>query len=157
VADTIIFKVKGSSPEPYTIKINFEPFTISCTCQAGYSGFICKHRMSILYGANVNIVDGDISLLPKIEKMIKETVLFDMIEKHENAKKERVKVLKFINNAFKDYREAREDFILKKVKTDKAINKYREALENAIDNGAESEKEVEKTLELLQTVFIRPN
>jgi len=152
----IIFEVQGSAPDPYIIKINFEPFTISCTCTAAENGLLCKHRLGILSGENPGIIKGDVSLLPKIKKMMDETVFSEMLAKYENTKKERINALKRTDYAYKNYREAREDFALKKVKTDRNIEKCRVALETAIDEGIEAEKAVNKTLEVLQTVFVRP-
>ena len=152
----VIYEIQGSAADPYVVNINFEPFTISCTCTAGQSGLICKHRLGILAGEKSGIIKGDISLLPNIKQIVGETVLFDMIKKYDDTRNERKNALKRADYAFKNYKEARENFALKKVKTDRAVIKCREALETAIDENIEAEKAVIKTLELLQTVFIRP-
>ena len=152
----ITYEVQGSAPDPYVVKITFEPFTISCTCTAAISGFLCKHRTEILAGENPGIVNGDLSFLPKIKKAMDETVLSEMLGKYDYVRNEKKNSLKRADYAYKNYREAREDFALKKVKTDRAVIKCKEALETAIDENIEAERAVLKALEALQTVFVRP-
>jgi uncharacterized Zn finger protein len=156
MGDSITYEIQGSSPDPYVVTIGFDPFTISCTCTAAENGWPCKHRIGILSGENSGIVKGDLSLLPKIKSMIAGTVLFEMLAKYDNVRNEKKNAVKRADYAFKNYRESREDFALKKVKTDRNVTKYREALESAIDEDIEAERAVMKALETLQTVFIRP-
>jgi hypothetical protein len=55
---TIIFKVQGSMPDPYTVIFQKAgtDFHASCNCQAGSVGQYCKHRFSILDGKLTGIV-----------------------------------------------------------------------------------------------------
>jgi len=152
----LVYLVQGSSSEPYTVTFYLDPFSISCNCAAGENGIPCKHRISILKGSDPGIIEGDKSFLVKIAKMTKCTNLFKLLDSYDNAKKERINALKRADYAYKNYREAREDFSLKKLKTDKKTEKCREALEFAIDEGIEAEKTVNETLKSLQTVFIKP-
>jgi hypothetical protein len=154
--EQIIYEIQGSVPEPYIVKVSFEPLTISCTCTAAINGLVCRHRTGILSGENPGIIKGDISLLSKIKKTAESTDIFENLGKYENTKNERKKVLKKVESVFKNYREARENLALNKVKTDRAVIKCREALESAIDESIEAEKAVLKDIEVLQTVFIRP-
>jgi hypothetical protein len=133
-----------------------EPFTISCTCTAGENGLPCRHRIGILSGENPGIVSGDVSLLPKIAELVQQTNLFKLLNDYDVAKNQKKNAVKRADYAFKNYREAREDFALKKVKTDRAVTKCREALENVIDQDIEDEKLVKNVLKALQTVFVRP-
>ena len=51
--ESIEFSVQGSAPEPYrvTFEKNGQRLAAFCTCPAGDSGQVCKHRMSILAGS----------------------------------------------------------------------------------------------------------
>lgn len=52
------FFYSGSSSNPYqiTLERNGRNLNVFCTCPAGKSGQICKHRMNILSGNPVNLV-----------------------------------------------------------------------------------------------------
>jgi uncharacterized Zn finger protein len=58
--ETIEFYVQGSALEPYrvTFEKNGQHMAAFCTCPAGDSGQVCKHRMSILAGS-AEAVSGD--------------------------------------------------------------------------------------------------
>ena len=152
----LICLVQGSSPEPYQVIFYPEPFSISCTCQAGTAGTPCKHRLAILSGEDPGITVGDTSFLPKIAEMTKCTNLFHLLDIWEEAKKEKNNARKRTEYAFKVYKEERIKLLLKKVKTDRAVVKTLETLETAIENEAESETASAEALKVLSGVFIRP-
>ena len=154
----ITYEIQGSAPDPYILKISLDPFTISCTCPAALNGLLCKHRLGIVYGkpAGLQIIKGDLSFLPQIHAGLKETDFFDMLKHHDKIKVEKKNALKKADSAYKSYREARENFVLKRVKTDKAVVRCNKAFETAIDESIEAEKVYLETLKPLQAVFIRP-
>jgi len=150
----ITYKIQGSAPHPYLVKINMEPLTIACDCSAGMNGLPCRHRKSILSGENTGIIEGDISHLPKIKKIAESINIFETLKKYDDYGKK--KNLKKLNTPFKNYYEARVALALKKVKTDKAVIKYRMALEAAIDENLEAEKAFLEIDKAVKDVFIRP-
>jgi hypothetical protein len=67
--ETIIFKVQGSAPEPYTttFKRSGNNLTAHCSCPAGEIGQYCKHRLNILNG----IIDGIVSSnVPEVQTVM---------------------------------------------------------------------------------------
>ncbi|MDR0290575.1 MAG: SWIM zinc finger domain-containing protein [Treponema sp.] len=155
-APGLVFFVQGSAPEPYQVIFYPEPFSISCTCQAGVSGIPCKHRIAILSGQNPGIVHGDLSFLPKIVEMTNCTNLFELLNLWEEGRKNKNNAKKRTDYAFKNYREERIRFLLKWVKTNRAVAKTLEALEAAIENEAENEKQIAETLKVISGVFVKP-
>jgi hypothetical protein len=156
MGDKITYEVQGSAPDPYIVILTLKPYRISCTCQAGYSGLPCKHRLAILSGENPGIVKGDISLLPKIAELTKCTNLSELLEAWESARNQKKNAVKRADYAFKNYREAREKYGLKNVKPADMDEKYLEAVANAVDQCVECEKLVQETLKILHTIFIKP-
>lgn len=57
----MIFKVKGSSAEPYEVTFikDGDSLTALCSCPAGEFGNFCKHRLAILDGNGKAIVSGN--------------------------------------------------------------------------------------------------
>ncbi|GHV79157.1 hypothetical protein AGMMS49944_09480 [Spirochaetia bacterium] len=151
-----IYQVQGSSPEPYIIKIDLDNFTISCTCTAAEHGLPCKHRIKILSGENPGIIQGDISLLPKLAQWANGTNIFDIIQTYETAKNELKNAHKKMDYAFKNYRDARIQLLLKQKKNDKAVIRTRDTLEATIDEGLPAEQDLEAIHDELSKVFIRP-
>lgn len=56
--EEIIFKVKGSSLEPYKVTFTKNKNNINafCTCPAGENGQYCKHRFAIMAGDSKAVV-----------------------------------------------------------------------------------------------------
>ncbi len=56
--EKIIFKVRGSDPEPYKVTFTKDNSIVNafCTCRAGINGQYCKHRFSIMAGNNDAVV-----------------------------------------------------------------------------------------------------
>jgi hypothetical protein len=151
----IVYEIQGSAPDPYVVTVNIEPFTMSCTCTAGLNGLPCKHRIGILSGQASGIVKGDISLLAKIAKMAQCTNIFDLLQNYDTAKNQKKNAVKRADYAFKNYREARENCGLKRIKTSKAVERCLAALEDAIEQDVEDEKAVDNALKALRTFFVR--
>jgi hypothetical protein len=66
---TLAFLVQGSQPEPYRVVFTYEEggrLSASCTCRAGQIGQYCKHRMAILSGRPVDIVNGTAANLAEV-------------------------------------------------------------------------------------------
>lgn len=74
---TTKFLVQGSSLEPYEVTFYFEGqnITVSCTCQAGEFGQICKHRINILNDDSSKIVSGNKTEINEVRQKIKGTPL----------------------------------------------------------------------------------
>ena len=62
------FQVKGSSAEPYEVRVikDGDSLTALCSCPAGQYGNFCKHRISILDGDSRAIVSDNIDRVPTI-------------------------------------------------------------------------------------------
>ena len=71
--ETIVFKVQGSAPEPYTTLFNHSggKLTANCSCPAGKVGQNCKHRLNILNGIIDGIVSGNESEVQTIMLWLK--------------------------------------------------------------------------------------
>lgn len=59
--EKIVFSVQGSSSTPYELLFERDGHQVAafCTCPAGENGTFCKHRLSILSGADPGIVSGN--------------------------------------------------------------------------------------------------
>ncbi len=59
--ESIVFKVKGSSLEPYEVTFtkNGNNINAFCTCTAGENGQYCKHRFSIMAGDSEAVVSSN--------------------------------------------------------------------------------------------------
>lgn len=59
--ESIIFKVKGSSSEPYEVTFtkNGNNVNAFCTCPAGENGQYCKHRFSIMAGDSEAVISSN--------------------------------------------------------------------------------------------------
>ena len=59
--EEIIFKVKGSAPEPYKVTFTKNKNNINafCTCPAGENGQYCKHRFAIMAGDSKAVVSSN--------------------------------------------------------------------------------------------------
>jgi hypothetical protein len=95
--ETLIFKVKGSAPEPYAIsfKRSGTKLTAHCSCPAGEVGQYCKHRINILNGVIDGIVSGNESEVQTVMQWLKGTDVEQIIkqvheaeDKFEEAKKQ---------------------------------------------------------------------
>jgi uncharacterized Zn finger protein len=157
--ETIIFKVQGSQPEPYTIEVTLDPFTISCTCTAALMGMLCKHRLNIINCYIDDIVEGP----DNAEEVLR--AIYDVVRNSDFSKKldkynELKEIQKYTEVAseeqFKKYRKAVTRHTLGKVKSDKEVLKSKKALETSIQEVIDNAAEVEAVLHVLQTVFIRP-
>jgi hypothetical protein len=73
--ETIIFKVQGSAPEPYTttFKRSGNNLTAHCSCPAGEIGQYCKHRLNILNGIIDSIVSGNVPEVQTVMTWLKGT------------------------------------------------------------------------------------
>lgn len=66
--DHEVLIVEGSKGDEYEITFYFldgEP-RLSCSCQAGDFGQLCKHRRAILSGDISDVIDGDVGAIPDI-------------------------------------------------------------------------------------------
>ncbi len=95
--ETIIFKVQGSAPEPYTtlFKRSGTKLTANCSCPAGENGQYCKHRLNILNGISDGIVSGNESDVRTVTLWLKGTDVEQVLkqvseaeDKFEEAKKQ---------------------------------------------------------------------
>lgn len=65
---SLVFLVKGSSPDPYrvTFSRNGKNITAFCTCPAGENGQHCKHRLEILAGSATNVVSENVEQVAEV-------------------------------------------------------------------------------------------
>jgi predicted DNA-binding protein YlxM (UPF0122 family) len=152
----LVYLVQGSSPEPYMVVFKPDPFSISCTCTAGVNGIPCKHRLTILAGADPGIIEGDKSFLPRIAEMVRHTNLSEILESYESIKKERQNTIKRTDYAFKNYKKERILFSASKKKDDRNLLKAREKMEESINQEIADNAQEEDILKALRGVFIRP-
>ena len=84
-------KAKSSSGEPYNVIFtnNDDSFTVSCTCQAGVFGKLCKHKTQLLQGDESMLQNQDeASLLVEILSWVKISEYADLLAEHSAIKKE---------------------------------------------------------------------
>ncbi len=100
--ETIIFKVQGSSPEPYTtvFKRSGTNLTAHCSCPAGEIGQYCKHRINILDGSTDGIVSGNESDVQTIMSWLKGSDVERVLKQVREAE-EKLEVAKKQLNGFK--------------------------------------------------------
>ena len=153
MSNEIIYHVKGSVPDPYIVKVTISPLSISCTCQAAENGLPCKHRITILYGADPGIVEGDKSKLSAINKAAEAAGVFDLLKNYDNAKDERKIIDGKADKAFKKYRDARLELLQKRVKTDRAVVKARDEMESAIEALIPAADKIQATLKAIGGIF----
>jgi len=100
---TIILKAKSSSGDPYDVTFTNtgHSITVSCTCQAGIYGKLCKHKTKLLHGDVSILYDpSDAKALRKVVEWVRasdyETVLatYEAIKKEIEAVKQKEKNLR---------------------------------------------------------------
>lgn len=108
--EEVIFRVKGSSPEPYKvtftkIKNNINAF---CTCPAGQNGQYCKHRFAIMAGDNNAVVSPNKEKVMVVKSWLPgsdlEEALMELAEaehEHDKAKKRLTAAKKSIARAMR--------------------------------------------------------
>jgi hypothetical protein len=117
-----VFMVQGSVPEPYTVHITFEPFTISCTCQAGQNGLPCKHRIHLLKGycmSPVGVPPNHEAVLHKIREVADSSNIFKLLDEYDLIKDQLKNANEVSEKSFKKYRSELTLHALGKVKSDK--------------------------------------
>ena len=94
--EEIIFKVKGSSPEPYKVTFTKSKNNINafCTCPAGEYGQYCKHRFAIMAGESKAVVSSNKDQVMVVKSWLPgsdlEEALMELAEaehEHDKAKK----------------------------------------------------------------------
>lgn len=107
---TLVFKVKGSQPEPYTVTFtrSGSNITATCTCRAGVMKSHCKHRVNLLLGDITGITDGH-DQLPDLMGLIQgsdvEAALNHLMEAEkqlQTAKTNRSKAAKTLSDRMND-------------------------------------------------------
>ena len=154
-----VFSVQGSSSEPYTVTINFDPFSISCTCRTASSGFPCKHRKQIISGNCKNIINPPANheeILAFVKDIVLGSSILQVLDGFETAKNEEKANDTACHNALKKYRAELTKFALHKEKSNKKSVKAKAELDKAIENGIEIAAMKENILNNLRTVFIYP-
>jgi hypothetical protein len=152
-----VFHVKGSEPDPYTVKVSLPPLKISCTCQAGENGRICKHRKMILEGADPGIVKGDKTALAEIAAAGAGSGVSSLLEAYDAAQAGKKAADDRADKAFRKYRDARVDLLMQRVKTDRAVIKARDGMEAAIESVITEYTAAETALAALRVIFTRPD
>jgi len=87
----IRLKAKSSSGEPYEVIFihHGDFFTVSCSCQAGVFGKLCKHKTQLLQGDQAMLYDlSEISKLTKICSWVDASKYAALLEEHSQIKKE---------------------------------------------------------------------
>ena len=153
-----IFTVQGSSPEPYTITVNFNPLTISCTCQAGIMGIPCKHRIHILKGYCENLLIAPQNyneVLSAAHESAHNAGILDVLDEYESLKKNTKTVNEKVEKLFKNYLKEVIAQALQK-STEKKVKKASMALDTGIQDCVNAAAEAEELLQALRTLFVRP-
>lgn len=84
----IVFRVQGSSPEPYTVRIvkrEGNNLSAYCDCRAGESGMVCKHRLHILTGGSDGVTTDNPSNWQTVAEWLKGSDIEAAIRDYENA------------------------------------------------------------------------
>jgi hypothetical protein len=157
--ETIVFKVQGSEPEPYTIEITPNPLTLSCTCMAAKSGLPCKHRLQIVSGYCDNLVEAPENydeIIGYIREAVHKSEYKDVLEKYKNHKSVQKNNLAETEKLFKKYRDTAIKYGIGKIKTDMELKSATDALNKSIQFCIEDEAETIKNVKILQTLFVHP-
>jgi len=87
----IRIKAKSSSEEPYDVVVTKHEsfFIVSCTCQAGIYGKICKHKTQLLAGDESMLFNpDDLSALTEIRSLIQSSEYNALLKEYETIRKE---------------------------------------------------------------------
>jgi uncharacterized Zn finger protein len=79
--ERIVFRVKGSSAEPYELTFikDGTSLTAICTCPAGTFGNLCKHRVSILDGKTKGISSDNVDQVATVVEWLPGTDVADAL------------------------------------------------------------------------------
>jgi hypothetical protein len=85
--EEIIFKIQGSSAEPYTTTFTRTEKGIfaRCTCMAGARGVLCKHRLAVLNGDTERIVSSNSQHVQMVQSWIKGTDIEGLVNQIADA------------------------------------------------------------------------
>lgn len=75
------FLVQGSEPSPYKLRFkkDGDELKATCSCRAGVSGMLCKHRLSILDGDKSAIVSGNTDQVTEVSSWLEGSKVADAI------------------------------------------------------------------------------
>lgn len=110
--DEYIFKVKGSTEEPYEVsflrrsKTNLSAY---CSCPAGKKGMHCKHRLKILLGDSEGVVSNNIEHVKQVSSWLPGSDVEAILQKVKNLEAESEKIKKEISIAKKALAKALHD------------------------------------------------
>ena len=100
----ISLRAKSSSGDPYTVKfvVENDALSVSCNCQAGQFGQLCKHKTELIAGDKTRLFDDSdaskleelatlLSRSPEIAQIATEIAESEKIIRREQAKLKKVK------------------------------------------------------------------
>jgi hypothetical protein len=97
--DALHFQVRSSSSDQvYDIEARFSPtLKITCTCQGGLMGQICKHRTALLLENPSSIIDLNLDDLRSLSRQARESPLGNAIQEMSDLEIEADKLKKQIS------------------------------------------------------------
>ena len=90
MGDELVFVVKGSRGDHYTVRASREDdnLTMTCTCRAGEVGIHCKHRLSLLMGDVSRLVSGNEEDVERLREMYAGSDVEHYVEQLRTAEEE---------------------------------------------------------------------
>lgn len=75
------FLVQGSEPSPYKVRFkkDSDDLKATCSCRAGISGMLCKHRLSILDGDKSAVVSDNADQVSEVSSWLEGSKVSDAI------------------------------------------------------------------------------
>jgi hypothetical protein len=75
------FLVQGSDPSPYKVRFkkNGDDLKATCSCKAGISGMLCKHRLSILDGDKSAVISDNADQVAEVSSWLEGSKVADAI------------------------------------------------------------------------------
>jgi len=106
--ETIIFKVKGSDPEPYKVTVTKDGNIVNafCTCPAGRNGQYCKHRFAIMAANQDAVVSDNGDQVVEVNSWIPGSNIEAALSEYAEAEHEKDKATKRLSLAKKNVAKA---------------------------------------------------
>jgi hypothetical protein len=97
------FLVQGSEPSPYKVRFkkDGDDLKATCSCKAGISGMLCKHRLSIFDGDKSTVVSGNTEQVAEVSSWLHGSKVADAISEVVSLEVQKKKIEANIKHAKK--------------------------------------------------------
>lgn len=85
-----IFQYVSPAPTPYEVVVVHENdvVTLTCTCDAGLQGDLCKHRLNLLAGSREGILSDNAAEAKRIPTLVEQSNLAGLLREWQDAQKQ---------------------------------------------------------------------